>query len=177
MMSVLQKASPAKLIANIIYSPQTAMERVANALQDRFGGIDVASRPLPFTESDYYEREMGVGLMRRLLAFAPLIDREQLFQIKLTAMELERKFADVQGNRMVNIDPGYVTLENFVLSSGKNFSHRIYMRDGVYAEVTLVFKGGSFRPLDWTYPFYRRDEVIDFLNRVRERYRWHLSGV
>ena len=70
--------------------------------------------------------------------------------------------------RTVNIDPGYITLSKLVLASTKDYSHRIYIGKGIYAETTLRFIHGSFKPIDTTYPDYRTQLAIDFFNRTRD---------
>jgi hypothetical protein len=165
---------PGKLLVNLIYSPTAQLVKFLEQVGDDFGVIDCTSREFSFTETDYYEKEMGADLRRRLVCFKQMVGRDGLVRLKLLAQDMEESFSNGRGQRTINADPGLLTLENFVLASGKNYSHRVYLGQGVFAEVTLVFKQGSFRSLAWTYPFYRRPEVISFLNRVRERYRWQL---
>jgi hypothetical protein len=64
--------------------------------------------------------------------------------------------------------------ERFVLASGKNFTHRIYLRAGIYADLSLIYRRGRFRPLDWTYPDYAGEPIINFLQSVRDRYMFQL---
>jgi hypothetical protein len=71
---------------------------------------------------------------------------------------------------MVNIDPGYMVLPRFVLASGKNFAHRIYIGKGVYADLTLIFVKGKFQTLPWTYPDYAEENMLAFLTQVRNKY-------
>ncbi|HIC91403.1 MAG TPA: DUF4416 family protein, partial [Syntrophaceae bacterium] len=88
---------------------------------------------------------------------------------KLYTNSIEKHFC-IDHKRRVNIDPGYITPERLVLATGKNYSHRIYLRDGIYADLTLIFKKGSFRPLEWTYPDYATSQVIELMNAIRKRY-------
>ena len=83
--------------------------------------------------------------------------------------QIEQTFA--QGaRRRINIDPGYLLMERFVLATGKNFSHRIYIGDGIYADLTLMYQKGSFQTLPWTYPDYAAPEMHAFLMQVRRHY-------
>ena len=77
----------------------------------------------------------------------------------------------VEEKRRVNLDPGYLLLSRLVLSTFKDFAHRIYLGRGVFAEVTLIFREGSFRPLPWTYPDYAAPETIALFNKAREDYK------
>ena len=70
--------------------------------------------------------------------------------------------------RPLNLDPGYITPAKLVLASTKDHAHRIYLRDGIYAEVTLSFRGRKWQPLEWTYPDYRRDDYQRFFTECRE---------
>jgi hypothetical protein len=70
----------------------------------------------------------------------------------------------------VNLDPGLLTPENFILATGKNFSHRVYLGNGVFADLTLVYRNGGFHPLPWTYPDYASEEVRSLLRDLRREH-------
>jgi len=142
----------------------------------QFGPVDWESPPLFFDRTRYYEREMGWPLHRRFISFEQLIAPDDLVRIKLQTNELERK-TEVDGKRRVNIDPGYIGLERLVLATGKNYVHRIYLGRGIFADLTLVYKKGSFRPLEWTYRDYADPGVIDMFNQVRRRYTEQLKAL
>jgi hypothetical protein len=76
----------------------------------------------------------------------------------------------------VNIDPGYLLHERFVLASGKNFSHRIYICRGIYADMTLNYQKGNFQKLPWTYPDYADGPILSFLRQVRLKYGQDLAS-
>jgi hypothetical protein len=108
------------------------------------------------------------------LAFKNLIDQEQLPDIKHQTNAIESAFTR-EGRREVNIDPGYLLLERLVLATGKNFSHRIYLRRGIYADLTLVYRKERFASLPWTYPDYADARLQAFLLEVREKYALDLK--
>jgi hypothetical protein len=110
---------------------------------------------------------MGTSLFRKFYSFERLIDPEELASIKRWTCDLEASFQDPRARRPVNLDPGYVAPAKVVLASTKDFAHRIYLKDGIFAEVTLVYRKGSFVPLEHTFPDYRTAEYIGFFNRVR----------
>jgi hypothetical protein len=87
----------------------------------------------------------------------------------LATNQIEDHYAH-KGRRRVNIDPGYMLRERFVLASGKNFSHRIYIGEGIYADLTLIYQKGSFKKLPWTYPDYSDNGMLKFLEKVRNKY-------
>lgn len=142
---------------------------MVKALVDRYGAVDMASSWLPFNYTIYYNDEMGTPLFRRLVAFKQLIHQMSLADIKLFTNDLEHEHS-INGKRVVNIDPGYLLHERFVLATGKNFSHRIHIGKGIYADLTLMYTKGEFEPLPWTYPDYASENIKTFLKQVRKKY-------
>ncbi len=168
-MSSPSEPGPAKLVVGAFTPDKGLFPQLAEELADRFGQPDLVSPWFDFTHTRYYEQEMGTPLFRRMLAFSQLIPMEELGSIKLFTNRMEARYQE-DGRRRVNIDPGYLTLERFVLASGKNFTHRIYIGKGVFADLTLVYHKKDFTPLPWTYPDYAGEEIRTFLGRVRQRY-------
>mgnify|MGYP005697226419 CR=1 FL=1 len=113
-----------------------------------------------FPMAQYYSSEMGEQdkLSRAFMIFTTPYKREELIETKLWANELELKFSK-NNNRLINIDPGYISLENCILSTCKSYSHRVYLGDGVYSELVYQYINSQMEPLDWTYPDYLEDEV------------------
>ncbi len=172
-MSKPRSPEPAKLVINCFTRDKEVLVDVARKLSEAFGPIDIVSPWLPFEYTDYYTPEMGSPLFRRFMTFRELIQQDALADIKLFTNDLEGEYS-AQGKRLVNIDPGYLLPERFVLATGKNYTHRIYLRTGIYADLTLIFYKGRFRALDWTYPDYAGEPIIRFLRCVRERYLYKL---
>ncbi len=169
-MSVPEEAKPAKPVVGFFLNDTSLIEEIMDRLCELFGPPDLISRWMPFDYTSYYEPEMGESLFRRVVAFKYLIRQEDIARIKLRTNEVESRFSR-DGRRRVNIDPGYLVHERFVLASGKNFTHRIYIEKGIYADLTLIFQKGEFRTLPWTYPDYADLPMRIFLNRVREKYK------
>jgi hypothetical protein len=162
------------LACGLLVSKEKSLASVKATLAEVWGSIAKESEVIPFDFSRYYEREMGPGLLRQFLAFEKPVLQEALPEFKRQAIALEAEAGDLTSGRLcrrVNSDPGYVTLERLVLATTKNYSHRLYLRDGIYAEVTLIFRSGTFHPLEWTYPDYRAPMAIEFFNQVREGFR------
>ena len=150
-----------------IYKDEAIFIKSRDKLEKIFGGLNFQSGPLDFNYTTYYEKEMGAGLKRRFISFSKLIPIGDLYRIKLYTNRLEARFSDSGARRQVNIDPGYVDLAKLVLASTKDYSHRIYLRKGIFAEITLSYRGNSFAYNDWTYPDYRSQEYIDIFNKIR----------
>jgi Domain of unknown function (DUF4416) len=173
-MSIPQPPRPAKLVVGLLMMSKDMLAPVAEELEIRFGPMDLVSSWLPFDYTSYYQKEMGAPLFRRMLAFRPLIAQDRLPEIKLATNAMEQDHA-VGGRRQVNIDPGYLLLERFVLATGKNYSHRIYIGQGIYADLTLVYQRRAFQALSWTYPDYCDQPLRRFLLTVRSKYALDLK--
>ena len=168
-MSRLQKPSPVKLVIGVFTADRSLIHAVADQLAHRFGRPDMVSPWLAFDETDYYTREMGGPLARRLFAFDRLVDPVDLVEIKVAANALEALFSR-DGRRRVNIDPGYLARSRFVLATGKDHTHRIYLSRGIYADLTLIYTAGAFQRLPWTYPDYGSGPLQGYLKKIRNKY-------
>ena len=172
-MGEARQPEPVKLIVGVLAHNTELLEQAAQRLAETFGPLDAQSQPTPFTQTRYYAQELGDAPWRQFLAFARLIDPGDLASIKVRTNALEREWA-VEGRRRVNLDPGYISLSKLVLATTKNYWHRIYLGQGIYAEATLPFREGAFRPQEWTYPDYRTPEHLAFFTALRQRYHEQL---
>ncbi|MCK5202857.1 MAG: DUF4416 family protein [Desulfobacterales bacterium] len=168
-MSVPQTPKLAKLIIGIFTKNKKIINHVASELSSRFGQIDLVSSWMDFKYTTYYKPEMGSPLVRRMFAFKRLIEQGELASIKIATNQIEQTCLP-GGRRGANIDPGYMLHERFVLASGKNFSHRIYIGLGIYADLTFIYQKGRFQKLPWTYPDYADQAVLTFLGQARSKY-------
>jgi hypothetical protein len=105
-----------------------------------------------------------------------MVDRAEIVGIKCLTNEIEQASAE-GGKRNFNLDPGLLTLGNFVLATGKNNAHRIYLGKGIFADLTLIYRSRTYNPLEWTYPDYADPELITILNRLRESYKCKLTAM
>lgn len=155
-----------------------AMSWAHQQLETVYGPVAIASPAFEFTQTTYYEPTMGSGLHKRFLAFRDLVGADCLPTVKRQTNDLERHCA-VTGRysepRPLNLDPGILSLGKFQLATTKDQAHRIYLRDGIFAEVTLRFQAGAFEPWPWTYADYRQECVRDFLKEARNYYRQRLG--
>ena len=159
---------PVKLVVGLLSADRKLLEQALSALAEGFGTVTVKSPEIPFSFTDYYEKEMGANLIRQWVGFHGLIESEQLADFKTTTHSLEKRFFGPNNKRRVNLDPGMLSLHNFVLASTKGFAHRIYLRSGIYADLALIFQSGKFQPLPWTYPDYQTPVCQEFLMRCRK---------
>jgi len=168
-MSKPKQPDNAKFLISLFMKEKRIFEAVVMRLESIFGEIDIISRCFNFDFTKYYEREMGAPLFSRIVVVKKLIEQASLSDIKLKTNAIEKEFS-YNENRTVNIDPGYILRERFVLATGKNFSHRIYIGNNIYADLELIFHKGFFEVLPWTYPDYASENMILFLTKVRAKY-------
>lgn len=170
------KVEPVKLFVSVISKDEGLIDKALGALKERFGNAEYLSPVMPFDYTDYYEKEMGRELLRKIASFERTVSPGELPDIKMFTNAIEDSFLTENGLRRINIDPGYLTLHNLVLASCKDFSHRVYLKGGVYGEVTLVFRHGEYAPLEWTYPDYRGEKLRGIFKEIRKVYQAKLKN-
>jgi hypothetical protein len=143
-------------------------------LAECFGPAWSTSEAWPFDSTRYYEPEMGAGLVRSFRAYAPA-PGGRLAAWKLATGALERRWGR-PGAPAVNLDPGYVTLGGLFLASTKNGPQRIYLADGIYAELTLLYRRARWEVLPWTFPDFRSGRYDRFLTVCRARLKGARAG-
>jgi len=165
---------PEKLLLAVLVSRATLStpgfrRRLRASLEESFGTLDYEGPELPFGFTHYYDEELGTPLVRQLVAFRRLVDPQELARIKIMTNRIEDGFrrAGGRGPRLVNLDPGLLSLSRLILASTKDGSHRVPLASGIFAEVTLQYRRPCFRPLPWTYPDYRSEEVLRALLDIR----------
>lgn len=164
----------------MICADPALLDRARAELAAELGPIDLTSEVMDFDFTHYYDQEMGSPLKRQFVSFERLVSPDALAAAKIATNAMEDRFAATRSQqgppardvpRPINLDPGYIESSKLVLASMKNFSHRIYLRDGVYAEVTLMYQRTLWRVLPWTFPDYASGRYWPFLSDVRARLR------
>jgi hypothetical protein len=168
----LKDPKPVKLIIGILAADQQCLLAAMETIENKFNKADLVSDVWPFTQTDYYKDQTGPNILRQFVSIERLIDPALLVKIKHKTNKLEQKLAGRLGlplPRPVNLDPGVIEPSKLVLASTKNYSHRIYIGKKIYAEVTLIFDKGYWRPLPYTYLDYRQECYFEFFEKVRTR--------
>lgn len=161
------KQSPSGIVVwGLITSDLALIPEIENKITPNFGQVILKSQTIPFDFTTYYEEEMGKNLTRCWLTTNNLTTLNRIAEIKHYGIAIEKIFTNEVNQRRINIDPGFMTLSNFILATTKNYAHRIYLKDGIFAEITLIYRNKSYQALDWTYPDYRNE--IDFFNKSRQ---------
>ncbi len=163
-------ADPVKLIAAVLWCDATALDEALERLRRLWGETDHVGRDLPFDATDYYEREMGKSLLKRIVSFARLVVPDALADAKLAALEVEDALRGPAGRR-VNIDPGYMDLHKVVLASVKLAWQKVHVGKGVCADMICRYSRGRFHPFEWSFTDYRDGRYdADFL-AIRSLYK------
>ncbi|MDI6801896.1 MAG: DUF4416 family protein [Thermodesulfovibrionales bacterium] len=157
----------ALLFVGTLYSKEDYYFKALKSLEKIFGEIAMESPPMKWDYSDYYKDELGEPIYRRFIFFKTLIEQDRIAGIKLLTNGLEEELS-FHGKRNVNIDPGYITPAKIVLASTKDYSHRIYLKDGIYAEATLIFKNSKFIPHINTYRDYQDEQYLNIFMIARK---------
>lgn len=174
-MGEAKRHPPVKLVVGMISGRKPLFDAAQRELMAQFGPLDYESALMRWEFTDYYCPEMGENLLRKFIAFRTLIDPIRLAEVKLFTNSLEGEVKE-EGKRKINLDPGYLDSAKLVLATTKNRDHRIYIGQGIFAEVTLHFRGKSFRAWEWTYPDYATPEYIAIFNEIRALYRQQISS-
>jgi hypothetical protein len=168
---------PVTPILGVLYRDVAVVDDILIWVEKLMGEVTLASPEWPFDLTDYYTPEMGDGLRRRFYLFDRLSDPTLLSKWKVETNKLEEQAAHRMGEqRPVNLDPGYLNGSKLVLASTKNHGHRIYIGQGVFAEVTLTFREGAWIKRDYTFPDFASGRYDEFLSKARELHLMQLKN-
>jgi len=166
----VSKESYAKLIIGAIYADPQWLMQAKSAMQKQGWEIQHQSEEFLFDQTEYYSTEMGEGLKRCFLSIKGLQSLEFSSDWKLKTVEIEQQLSKI-GKRRINLDPGYLDLSRVVLFSGKEGSHKIYLRNGVWADLVLLKDKGGYRNFPWTFPDIRTGRYDDFFLQLRAEFK------
>ncbi len=163
---------PVKLIIGILAADKQCLGIAAEAVIAELGKADFVSGVWPFSQTSYYQKEAGEKILRQFVSIHQLIDPGRLAEIKHKTNNLEQQLAlqlDLDLPRPINLDPGIIEPSKLILATTKNYSHRIYIGKKMYAEVTLIYDKGQWRPLEYTFPDYKQTCYHEFFDKARNR--------
>jgi len=168
----VNEPKPVKLIIGILAADENSLQAGLESTIAQFGAKDLTSQVFGFTQTEYYKDQTGDNILRQFVSFDKLIDPGELSKIKLKTNDIEQKLAKklaLPFPRPVNLDPGMIEPAKLILASTKNFSHRIYIGDNIYAELTLSYCKGEWESYKYTFPDYRETRYHEFFSMVRNR--------
>jgi hypothetical protein len=167
---------PVKLLAAVLWREADALADALLRLRGLWGEVDFQGPDRPFDGTDYYEKEMGAGLQRRIISFTDLVPSDSLTLRKLEAAGVEEALRGPVGRR-VNIDPGYLDVHKVVLASFKPGAPKVHLGRGVHADIVCRYSKGKFQPLEWSFGDFRRGAYDEELGAIRARYKGQLAAV
>ena len=173
-MGEVSQHRPVMLIAAVISRFDKAFDWARDKTSSSWSEIEIESPRFDFVETEFYHETMGTDLKKQFFAYSKLIDPEKIAAAKIAANQWEREFAKTSQwpvQRPLNIDPGYVTEAKLVLATTKDRDHRIYLQQGIFAEVTLHYHDRQWRSDRWTYPDYQRADFQEFFSKCRKLLR------
>ena len=179
-MAEIQLVEPVVRFCGLISRHPDAIQWAMEKISKEWGAPVLQSVPIPFEAGGYYRSSMGDDLMKTLVAFEGFLDPAGLADWKLLTNQWEADYASLgrhEETRPLNLDPGYTSQAKLVLATTKDRDHRIYLREGIFAEVTLTYVRKKWEHHRWSYPTYRGAEVASFSQQCRERLRRHLQEV
>lgn len=162
------RPSTGLLFFGILYRSDLFSEEKLVQKIEKLYGKTIAFFPEFNPLAAYYSKEMGhESLLKRIfLVTATPFPREFLLTTKILSLDWEREWAE-NTKRMVNVDMGFISAENFVLATTKNYAHRVFLGQSIFADLTYQCIDGSFQTLPWTYPDFKDQAKIDFISWCR----------
>lgn len=163
---------PVLPFAGILFNGELSRSDVLPLLTDAWGSTVATSDTRDFEGENYYRQEMGTPLKRFWISPRDLWREGDLAEEKHRAIRIEKRAAETfsVADRPINVDPGYLKENQVVLASTKDADHRLFLGNGIWGEVTLLYEDGAFQPLPWTYPDYRSNEAKAFFHSLRSRF-------
>lgn len=157
----------AKLFIGILYNKKEIYDKVLKELIKKFGNLEKNSIEYDFDQfTNYYEKEIGKKLIKKIIVFKDLINKEDLAEIKVFTNNIEKKYSKNQ-KRNINLDPGYLTKEQLVLASVKESPYKIYIGKGIFAHLIYYFGKNKVIEALRTFPDFRDKKVQIFFIKVK----------
>lgn len=149
------------------------LQATREAIVAQFGSLHECgvSPVYPFPSTQAYDKTMGTQLHRQFFVLNELQPQTCLAVTKHAALQIEKQLSlssDFAVERPLNIDPGLLNDCRLILASTKDYAHRFYRGDNIWEEITLIYRGGAFEPLPWTYPDFRAPTYHEFFVTLRK---------
>ncbi|HEV3145253.1 MAG TPA: DUF4416 family protein [Gemmataceae bacterium] len=168
-MALPGEPEPVKLFVAILWADAEALHLALRQMDELWGEIDFKGADHAFDITDYYQSEMGSTLFRRIVSFQQLVSPETLVEVKRACNRLEENLLGPTGRR-VNLDSGYLDHNKIVLASAKGLGQKIYVGQGIYADLVARYRDGQYQPFEWTFPDFKDGRYDQELGEIRRMY-------
>lgn len=159
----------AKLFIGILYNKKDIYNKVEEELIKKFGPLEQDSIEYDFDQfTNYYEKELGKNIKKKIIVFKDLINREDLADIKVFTNNIEKRYS-INNKRTINLDPGYLTKEQLVLASVKESPYKVYIGKGIFAHLTYYFGKNKCIEALRTFPDFRDKKVQEFFIKIKNK--------
>jgi len=169
-----EEAKPVKYFVGALFSSEELLKKSLENLEQKFSKIDLSSEDFPFNVTTYYNSEMGSPIFRRICSFSNLISPSYLADAKLISNSIEDRYR-INNKRKVNLDIGYMDYDKVVLASAKYGIHKIYIGEGIYADMALHYEKGKFSPYPWAFIDFKLPLYYDLFLKIRGIYKAQLK--
>lgn len=173
-MAAIAPVTLVKLFVATLHRDTNILNDALLLLKAEWGETDFVSNDFLFDVTDYYEDEMGTGLLRRFYSFERLIPPDFIVQAKLFCSEVEKKY-QIDSSRRINLDPGYLDYYKVVLASTKYGGQKVYLSEGIYADMTLVMYKGKWESFAWGFPDFKSGKYDSVLSKIRGVYKQQMK--
>ncbi len=170
-----EQALPVKYFIGALFSSEELLEKAFSEVESKFSSIDLKSNNYLFDVTDYYDKEMGIPIYRKIFSVTELLSPAFLPDAKLLSNEIEDILC-INGKRKVNLDIGYIDFNKVVLASAKYCANKIYMGKGIYADPAIHYSKGKFKPYPWAFMDFKDSRYYDFIFQIRMKYKSQLKN-
>ncbi len=168
-MGKTREYTPEKLIIGVLAVEKMLPETLIQRVVKDFGPVARIDGPYPFDYTQYYNEEMGENIQKYFLTFEQLVSPDRLAEIKEITNLIEDEWS-IGNKRSINLDPGILSETRYILATTKDRGHRVPLKNGMYAEVTLIYMHKEFQPLPWTYADFCDPTYRILLKEIRKSY-------
>jgi hypothetical protein len=166
--AVPPESPPCKRIVALLGPAPRPPDEIFRSLEEVFGPVDYKGEFHPFDTTDYYAAEFGGDLWRGFASFRGLAAPDSLSGLKHRAAGLETAWSR-DGRRTWNVDVGYMDADKVVLASFKRGPLKLYVGNGVYADLLLKYAKGRFEPMPWSFADFKDGRYSRSLLAIREK--------
>lgn len=160
---------PVKHFIAVLFSSRENLSPALSKANENWGPFDFQGEDHLFDVTDYYAPEMGSPLFRKIFSFEKLYEPTLMVEMKLGCNKIEKDLS-VDGNRVVNLDAGYLDHNKVVLASAKEAGQKVYLDKGIYADLAGRYKSGRYQPFEWSFPDFRDGRYDKELLQIRTIY-------